>query len=86
MADGDIYAAPTLTGIGFDLGDKTAYGFRQTLATGHLNVEIVRDSTTPVQLPVDNLVRADDYRLLFFSSDTIRFQWGASGHLQMVIY
>lgn len=80
MSDGGIYT-------GTDLADKTAYGFRQNLATGHLNVEIIgiEDTTTAVQLPVEGFIRADDYRLLFFSSDTIRFQWGPCGHLRMVI-
>ena len=50
---------------GSDLADKTFYGFRLNLDTGHLNVEIIGPTDgSVVALPQDNLFDKDDYRKL----------------------
>lgn len=71
---------------GTDLADKTFYGFRLNLDTGHLNVEIIGPTDgSVVALPQDNLFDKDDYRNWVWSRDTLRFQWGNNGHLQVRI-
>lgn len=67
---------------GTDLADKTFYGFRQDAATGNLTVEIINDGS-PVVLPQYNMLSANDYRQWVWSRDTLQFQWGPSGHLQV---
>ncbi len=67
---------------GSDLADKTFYGFRLDNPTGNLNIEIINDGS-PVVLPQDNVVSADDYKQWVWSRDTLQFQWGPGGHLQV---
>ena len=69
---------------GTDLADKTFYGFRLNLDTGHLNVEVITPTDgDPVVLPQDGLFDKADYRQWVWSRDTLRFQWGNNGHLQV---
>lgn len=70
---------------GSDLADKTFYGLRLDNATGDLNVEIINDGETPVVLPQENVVDPQDYKQWFWTKDTVRFRWGANGHLLMVM-
>lgn len=74
--DGGIYT-------GTALADKTFYGFRLDYSTGQLYLDIINDGST-VRLPDTYTTSTNDYRANFWSSDTIRFQWGAQGRLQMV--
>jgi hypothetical protein len=67
---------------GSDLADKTFYGFRLDNATGNLNVEIINDGS-PVVLPQDNVISVEDYKQWVWSRDTLQFQWGPGGHLQV---
>ena len=67
---------------GTDLADKTFYGFRLDNATGNLQVEIINDGS-PVVLPQDGVIDPNDYKSSVWSQDTLRFQWGNSGHLQV---
>lgn len=68
---------------GSDLADKTFYGFRLSPDTGHLNVEVINDGS-PVVLPQTGLVDSNDYQQWVWTRDTLRFQWGPNGHLQVV--
>jgi len=62
---------------GSDLADKTFYGFR-------LNLEVISPQDgTPVVLPQEGLFDKADYRQWVWSRDTLRFQWGNNGHLQV---
>ena len=70
---------------GTDLADKTFHGFRLNNQTGDLNVEIINDGQTPVVLPQPGVIDPNDYKQWFWTRDTVRFQWGAGGHLHMVM-
>ena len=67
---------------GSDLADKTFYGFRYNPKTGHLDVEVINDGS-PVALPQTGMVDANDYRQWVWTRDTLGFQWGNNGHLQV---
>ncbi len=67
---------------GSDLADKTFYGFRLDLATGNLNVEKINDGS-PVVLPQENVIDANDYKQWVWTRDTLAFQWGNNGHLMV---
>lgn len=68
---------------GTALADKTFYGFRLTQADGNLDVQIIDDGTTVVELPQDHILDPDAYKVWFWSADTISFRWGNNGHLLM---
>lgn len=68
---------------GSDLADKTFYGFRLNPDDGNLNVEIINDGS-PVVMPQDTVVDKYDYKQFLWTRDTLRFQWGPNGHLQVV--
>jgi hypothetical protein len=67
---------------GNDLADKTFYGFRLDPNTGNLDIEIINDET-PVVLPEDGNINKYDYKQWIWTRDTLRFQWGNNGHLQV---
>lgn len=67
---------------GSDLADKTFYGFRLDPATGNLNVEKINDGS-PVALPQDNSIDANDYKQWIWTRDTLTFEWGNNGHLMV---
>lgn len=67
---------------GSDLADKTFYGFRLDAATGNLNVEKINDGS-PVVLPQESVIDANDYKQWVWTRDTLTFQWGNNGHLMV---
>jgi hypothetical protein len=67
---------------GTDLADKTFYGFRFNPDTGNLEIEIINDES-PVVLPDEGIIDKYDYRQWVWSRDTLKFQWGNNGHLQV---
>jgi len=67
---------------GTDLADKTFYGFRFNPDTGNLDIEIINDGS-PVVLPDENIIDKLDYSQWVWSRDTLKFQWGNNGHLQV---
>lgn len=70
---------------GTDLADKTFYGFRLIEATGDLNIDIINDGVTPVQIPEPNyIIGPNEYKVWIWSTGTYQFRWGAKGHLEMV--
>jgi hypothetical protein len=75
MTDGGFYS-------GTDLADKTFYGFRLDPNTGNLNIEIINDGSV-VALPQDGAINKYDYKQWIWTKDTLRFQWGNNGHLQV---
>lgn len=70
---------------GTDLAEKTFYGLRLDAATGHLDMETIRDGSAPVVLPQLGVIDPNDYRTWFWSDNAVTLQWGDNGHLQMVI-
>lgn len=70
---------------GLDIVDKAFYGFKLNLKTGHLDIEVINDSITPVVLPEEELVNAEDYRHWLWSNDTLQFEFNNKGHLLMRI-
>lgn len=71
---------------GTDLGDKTFYGFRLDAATGNLNIEIIGPTDgDPVAMPHDGFIDVNDYKQSVWTRDTLVFQWGNNGHLQVKI-
>jgi len=66
-----------------ELAPKTFYGFRLDPDTGNLNIEVINDGVTPVVLPQDNIIDKYDYKQWLWTRDTIKFQWGNNGHLQV---
>lgn len=67
---------------GSDLADKTFYGFRLDPDSGNLNIEIINDGTS-VNLPQEGFIDKYDYKQFVWSRDTLQFQWGNNGHLQV---
>lgn len=67
---------------GTDLSDKVFYGFRLDPDTGNLNIEIL-DGDIPVALPQPNVIDKYDYKQWLWSTDSLQFEWGNSGHLLM---
>jgi hypothetical protein len=67
---------------GTDLADKTFYGFRFNPDTGNLEIEVINDES-PVVLPDEGIIDKYDYRQWVWSRDTLKFQWGNNGHLQV---
>lgn len=71
---------------GTDLADKTFYGFRLNVDTGHLNIEVISPlDGSLVALPQDGVYDKADYQQWVWSRDTMQFQWGNNGHLQVRI-
>jgi hypothetical protein len=71
---------------GTDLGDKTFYGFRFDAATGNLNIEVIGPTDgSPVATSQDGVIDVDDYKQSVWTRDTLGFQWGNKGHLQVKI-
>lgn len=69
---------------GADLADKTFYGFRLDPVTSGLKVEVINPNDgAPVVLPTENIIDSNDYKQWVWSENTIRFQWGNKGHLQV---
>jgi hypothetical protein len=66
---------------GTALTDKTFYGFRNPSSTGHLDVEVIGDSTGTVVIPDPLNASPDDYKAHLWSADTLTFRWGGNGHL-----
>ncbi len=69
---------------GTDLANKTFYGFRLDADSGNLNIEIINDGSL-VALPQDNIIDKNDYKQWVWTQDTLQFQWGNNGHLQVKI-
>lgn len=67
---------------GTDLANKTFYGFRLDPDSGNLNIEII-NGESPVVLPQDNAIDKYDYKQWVWTQDTLQFQWGSNGHLQV---
>lgn len=67
---------------GTDLADKTFYGFRYNPDTGKLQVEVINDGS-PVELPQDGIIDKYAYTQWLWTRDTLSFQWGNKGHLQV---
>lgn len=67
---------------GTDLANKTFYGFRLDVDSGNLNIEIINDGSL-VALPQDNIIDKNDYKQWVWTQDTLQFQWGNNGHLQV---
>lgn len=67
---------------GSDLADKTFYGFRYDPDTGNLNIEVINDGS-PVVLPSDYMINKYDYKQWVWTRDTLQFEWGPRGHLQV---
>ena len=82
----EFYAVGSGTTAGTDLGDKTFYGFRLDVPTGHLNVEVISDGDGVVSLPDPTILRADDYRQFIWTDDTLHFSFDSNGHLLLTIY
>lgn len=68
--------------VGNDLANKTFYGFRLDPDSGNLNIEIINDGSV-VALPQDNIIDKYDYKQWVWTQDTLQFQWGNNGHLQV---
>ena len=59
------------------------YGFKLDKSTGNLTVEIIDDAT--VNLPDSAYIQDDsDYKDYFWSQSKLVYQWGTSGHLEVV--
>lgn len=69
---------------GNDFANKTFYGFRLDPDSGNLNIEIINDGSV-VALPQDNIIDKYDYKQWVWTQDTLQFQWGNNGHLQVKI-
>ena len=62
---------------------QTFYGFKVDKSTGNLTVDIIDDSS--VNLPDSNYIDDDiDYKDHFWSQDKLVYQWGTSGHIEVV--
>lgn len=69
---------------GTDLADKTFVGFRFNPDTGHLDIEVITpDDGDAVVLPQEGVIDKYDYVQWVWTRDTLSFQWGNKGHLQV---
>jgi hypothetical protein len=69
---------------GTELADKTFYGLRLDLKTGHFSLEIIRDGS-PVVLPQEGVIDPNDYRAWVWSDNHLELRWAPQGHIQLVI-
>lgn len=72
---------------GNDIANKTFYGFRLNPDNGGLDVEMIDDDTMPIQLPnlQDGIINKYSYKHWVWSQNSLQFQWGNNGHLQVKI-
>ncbi len=67
------------------LPDNVFYGFRLNNSTGHLNIEKI-DGDTPIALPQENIINANDYKQWVWTTNTLSFSFSETGHLLMTVY
>ena len=59
------------------------YGFKLDNATGSLTVDIIDNGS--IKLPDSaNVLDNGDYRDYFWSQSKLTYQWGSSGHIEVV--
>lgn len=70
-----------------DVADKVFYGFRLNPDTGGLDVEVIDDDSQAVVLPdlQDKILDKYSYKHWVWSKNSLQFQWGNNGHLQVKI-
>jgi hypothetical protein len=70
--------------IDLSFADKTFYGFRLDPDTGKATVERINDGS-PVSLPLEDLIRKEDYRNWFWTKHTVQFTWGLDKNTHMLM-
>ena len=70
--------------LDLSFSDKTFYGFRLNPDTGKLTVEVINDGS-PVSLPLEDLIRKEDYRSWFWTKHTVQFDWGLEKNTHMLM-
>lgn len=69
-----------------DIADKAFYGFRINAATGQFTIDFINDGTQ-IDLPVDDVLKDNQYRTWLWTKSTIQFSWddAQKTHLLMEI-
>lgn len=70
----------------FDFAANTFYGYRIDAETGRLVVDVVNDGSI-IELPVDDVLKDNQYRTWIWSKNTLQFEWSSTKktHLKMEI-
>ena len=66
--------------------NSTFYGFKITADTGKFYVHVINDGST-VELPVDDVLKDNQYRTWIWTKNTVQFSWDGTKktHLKMEI-
>lgn len=68
-----------------EIGDKTFYGWKLDPTTGRLTVtKIDSDDGTVVDLPKDNILRDNDYKVWVWTTSLLKLSWNGD-HLNMEV-
>lgn len=68
-----------------EIGDKTFYGWKLNPTTGRLTVsKIDSNDGTVVDLPKDNILRDNDYKVWVWTTSLLKLSW-SSDHLYMEV-
>ena len=68
-----------------EIGDKTFYGWKLDPSTGRLTVtKIDSDDNSVVDLPKENILRDNDYKVWVWTTSLIKLSWNAD-HLNMEV-
>ena len=70
--------------LDLSFSDKTFYGFRLNPDTGKLTVEVINDGS-PVSLPLEDLIRKEDYRSWFWTKHTVQFDWDTNPNTNLLM-
>jgi hypothetical protein len=60
-----------------DVGDQSFYGFKYDPITAKLTVEKINDGT-PVSLPVEGVIKSNDYKQWVWTKRNLSFSWNSS--------
>jgi hypothetical protein len=68
-----------------EIGDKTFYGWKLDPTTGRLTVsKIDSNDGTVVDLPKDNILRDNDYKVWVWTTSLLKLSW-STDHLYMEV-
>ncbi len=68
-----------------EIGDKTFYGWKLNPTTGRLTVsKIDSNDGTVVDLPKDNILRDNDYKVWVWTTSLLKLSW-STDHLYMEV-
>lgn len=68
-----------------EIGDKTFYGWKLNPTTGELTIDKIESNDgDAVDLPKDNILRNNDYKVWVWTTSLLKFSWSGD-HLYMEV-